>query len=321
MKRALVCGAGGFIGGHLVKKLKRENYWVRGVDINEHEFATTQADEFALLDLREEEGCIAALTLPEGSFDEVYQLAADMGGMGFIHSSECEIMRNSALINIHMVDKASKMGVGRYFYSSSACVYRNMQPGERALTEEEAYPALPDNEYGWEKLYAERMALAYMRNEGMEVRIARFQNCFGPEGTWDGGREKAPAAICRKVALAEDGGTIDVWGDGTALRAYTYVNDLVEGIYTLMQSDCREPVTIGTTEFTTVAEMVSKVIKASGKKLNINYIDGPVGVQARILSKDRIHSLGWKAKYSFQEGISETYSWIEEQVQKTGLKS
>jgi len=270
MKRALVCGAGGFIGGHLVKKLKRENYWVRGVDINEHEFATTQADEFALLDLREEEGCIAALTLPEGSFDEVYQLAADMGGMGFIHSSECEIMRNSALINIHMVDKASKMGVGRYFYSSSACVYRNMQPGERALTEEEAYPALPDNEYGWEKLYAERMALAYMRNEGMEVRIARFQNCFGPEGTWDGGREKAPAAICRKVALAEDGGTIDVWGDGTALRAYTYVNDLVEGIYTLMQSDCREPVTIGTTEFTTVAEMVSKVIKASGKKLAIS---------------------------------------------------
>ncbi|MBC8507401.1 MAG: NAD-dependent epimerase/dehydratase family protein [Anaerolineales bacterium] len=314
MKKALVCGAGGFIGGHLVKKLKRENYWVRGVDIKEPEFATTQADEFLLLDLREEANCKAALTLPDDTFDEVYQLAADMGGMGFIHSSETEIMRNSALINIHMVDQASKMGASRYLFSSSACVYRNMQPGERALTEDEAYPAFPDNEYGWEKLYAERMALAYMRNQGMGVRIARFQNCFGPEGTWDGGREKAPAAICRKVASAEDGGVIDVWGDGTAIRAYTYVDDLVDGVFVLMQSDCREPVTIGTTEFTTVAEMVYKIIKASGKKISMNHIEGPVGVQARILSKDRIHSLGWRAKYSFEEGISKTYSWIEEQV-------
>lgn len=321
MKKALVCGAGGFIGGHLVKKLKREGYWVRGVDIKEHEYAVTQADEFLLVDLREEENCMTALTVNDGPFDEVYQLAADMGGMGFIHSAECEIMRNSALINIHMTHCAARMGVKRYFFSSSACVYRDMQPGEKALTEDEAYPALPDNEYGWEKLYAERMALAYMRNQGMEVRIARFQNCYGPEGTWDGGREKAPAAICRKVAQAEDGSSIDVWGDGTAIRAYTYVEDLVDGIYLLMQSDCREPVTIGTTEFTTVDELVERVSEAAGKKIQINHIDGPVGVQARILNKDRIHGLGWQAKYSFREGIAITYAWIDEQVKNSGLVS
>lgn len=318
MKKALVCGAGGFIGGHLVKKLKREGYWVRGVDIKEHEYAATQADEFLLLDLREESNCMAALTVADGPFDEVYQLAADMGGMGFIHSAECEIMRNSALINVHMTHCASKMGVARYFFSSSACVYRDMQPGEEALTEDEAYPALPDNEYGWEKLYAERMALAYMRNHGMQVRIARFQNCYGPEGTWDGGREKAPAAISRKVAQAEDGGSVDVWGDGTAVRAYTYVDDLVDGIYLLMQSDCAEPATIGTTEFTTVDQLVERVSEAAGKDIKINHIDGPVGVQARILNKDRIHSLGWKAKYSFREGIAVTYAWVEEQVENSG---
>ena len=315
MKKALVCGAGGFIGGHLVKKLKREGYWVRGVDIKEHEFALTQADEFLLLDLREEKNCNAALTLPDGIFDEVYQLAADMGGMGFISSAECDIMRNSALINIHMIKTASDLGVKRYFFSSSACVYRDMQPGENALTEEDAYPALPDNEYGWEKLYAERMAHAFMRNRGIEVRIARFQNCFGPEGTWDGGREKAPAAICRKVALAEDGGSIDVWGDGTAIRAYTYVDDLVDGVYMLMQSDQHEPTTIGSSEFVSVERLVKAAIKASGKNININYIEGPVGVQARILDKKRVHSLGWDTKVSFEEGLSKTYDWILSQVE------
>ena len=191
MKKALVCGAGGFIGGHLVKKLKREGYWVRGVDLKQHEFAPTQADEFFLLDLRKEKNCAAALDLTDGPFDEVYQLAADMGGMGFISSAECEIMWNSALINIHMIKSASDAGVPRYFFSSSACVYRDMQPGENPLSEDEAYPAMPDNEYGWEKLYAERMAHAFMCNRGIEVRVARFQNCYGPEGTWDGGREKA----------------------------------------------------------------------------------------------------------------------------------
>jgi GDP-D-mannose 3', 5'-epimerase len=317
MKRALVCGAGGFIGGHLVKKLKREGYWVRGVDLKNHEFAPTQADEFLLLDLREEQNCQKALTLSDKTFDEVYQLAADMGGMGFISSAECEIMRNSALINIHMIKSASDLGVSRYFFSSSACVYRDMQPGEDPLSEDEAYPALPDNEYGWEKLYAERMAHAFMRNRGIEVRIARFQNCYGPEGTWDGGREKAPAAICRKVIQAEDAGEIEVWGDGSAIRAYTYIDDLVDGIYLLMQSDMRKPVTIGSSEFVTVNQLADTAIKISGKQINIKHIDGPVGVQARILDKARIHSMGWHAKVSFADGLKQTYAWIEKQVEKT----
>jgi nucleoside-diphosphate-sugar epimerase len=314
VKKALVCGAGGFIGGHLVKKLKREGYWVRGVDIKEHEFAPSQADEFVLLDLREEKNCIKALSLPTGSFDEVYQLAADMGGMGFISTAECEIMRNSALINIHMIKASSDFGVKRYLFSSSACVYRDMQPGEPPLREDDAYPAMPDNEYGWEKLYAERMAYAFMRNRGIEVRIARFQNCYGPEGTWDGGREKAPAAICRKVAQADDGGSIEVWGDGSAIRAYTYVDDLVDGIYMLMHSDMREPVTIGSSEFVTVDELATAAIKISGKKLDVKHIEGPVGVQARILDKERILSMGWSAKVPFEEGLRITYEWINRQV-------
>ncbi|MBC8248881.1 MAG: NAD-dependent epimerase/dehydratase family protein, partial [Anaerolineales bacterium] len=211
MKRALVCGAGGFIAGHLIKKLKREGYWVRGVDLKPHEFTPPpvppnvggQADEFLLLDLRDPQNCRQALTLPDGTFDEVYQLAADMGGMGFISVAECEVLRNNALINIHMAHTAAEMGVPRYFFSSSVCVYRDMQPGEPELTEDDAIPAKPDNEYGWEKLYAERVAMAYGRRYGMQVRIARFENCYGPEGTWRSGREKAPAAICRKVAEAE----------------------------------------------------------------------------------------------------------------------
>ena len=317
MKKALVCGAGGFIGGHLVKKLKREGYWIRGVDIKHHEFSPTQADEFLLLDLREKQNCIAALTLPDGGFDEVYQLAADMGGMGFISSAECEIMRNSALINNHMITTASDFGVPRYFFSSSACVYRNMQPGESPLSEDDAYPALPDNEYGWEKLYAERMALAFMRNRGIEVRIARFQNCYGPEGTWVGGREKAPAAICRKIAQAEDDSTIEVWGDGSAIRAYTYVDDLVDGIYILTQSNVREPVTIGSSELVTVDQLVTTAMHVSGKKVQVKHVEGPVGVQARILDKSRIHSLGWVAKYTFAEGLAPTYAWIDDQVKQS----
>ena len=320
MKRALVCGAGGFIGGHLVKKLKKEGYWVRGVDIKEHEFAPTQADEFLLLDLRKPENCEAALTLGDGTFDEVYQLAADMGGMGFIPFAECEIMHNNALINIHMTHTAAQMGVPRYFFSSSVCVYRDMEPGEPELTEENAIPANPDNEYGWEKLYAERVAMAYGRQTDMKVRIARFQNCYGPEGTWCGGREKAPAAICRKVAMAEDGGTIEVWGEGTAIRAYTYMDDLVEGVYMLMQSDLGGPVNIGSEEYVTVDELVQTVIEVSGKTIDIKHVEGPVGVQARNFSKARIHSLGWEAKVSLKEGIGYTYPWIEAQV-KTARKT
>ena len=314
MKRALVCGTGGFIGGHLVKKLKREGYWVRGVDIKAHEFVPTQADEFLLLDLREPENCGNALLLDSGAFDEVYQLAADMGGMGFIPFAECEIMHNNALININMTHAAATIGVPRYFFSSSVCVYPDMEPGQPEMTEDEAIPADPDNEYGWEKLYAERVAMAYGRHTDMKVRIARFQNCYGPEGTWRGGREKAPAAICRKVAMAEDGGTIPVWGDGTAIRAYTYVDDLVEGIYTLMQSDLKGPTNIGTDEYVTVDELVETVIDVSGKKIRVKYVEGPVGVQARNFSKARIHSLGWRAKVSLKEGISRTYPWIEAQV-------
>jgi nucleoside-diphosphate-sugar epimerase len=315
MKTALVCGAGGFIGGHLVKRLKADGYWVRGVDVKEHEFAPTAADEFLLLDLREPGNCQAALALGQGAFDEVYQLAADMGGMGFIHYAECEIMHNNALINVHMTHAAGRMGVPRYFFSSSVCVYRDMQPGEPEMTEDEATPANPHNEYGWEKLYAERMALAYARHHDMRVRIARFQNCYGPEGTWTGGREKAPAAICRKVAEAEDGGTIDVWGDGSAIRSYTYVSDMVDGIRVLIQSDLEGPVNVGCSQYTTVDELVATVAEVSGKKIRVKHVDGPVGVRARNFSKARIHSLGWRAKVSLREGISYTYPWIEAQVE------
>lgn len=321
MKKALVCGAGGFIGGHLVKKLKREGHWVRGVDIKMHEFAPTQADEFLLLDLREPHNCWQALSVDGGTFDEVYQLAADMGGMGFIHTAECEIMHNSALININMIDTAARIGVPRYFFSSSVCVYRDMQPGESELTEADAVPAHPDNEYGWEKLYAERMAQAYARHYPIQVRIARFENCYGPEGTWRGGREKAPAAICRKVAMAEDNGRIEVWGDGTAIRNYTYVDDMVEGIYMLMQSGLEGPVNIGSDEYVTVEELVKTVIKVSGKKIDIQYVEGPVGVQSRNFSKERIRSIGWEAKVILKEGIARTYAWIEKQVRKSKLSN
>ena len=317
MKTALVCGAGGFIGGHLVKKLKAEGYWVRGADIKEHEFAPTQADDFQLLDLREEENCQAALTLPRGTFDEVYQLAADMGGMGFIHSAECEIMRNSALINIHMTHNAWKLGVPCYFFSSSVCVYRDMKPGEPEMTEAEAIPANPDNEYGWEKLYAERIAMAYERNRGMAVRIARFQNCYGPEGTWTGGREKAPAALCRKIAEARDGGSIEVWGDGSAIRSYTYVDDMVEGIYMLMHSDLIGPVNIGCPEYVSVDELATSIAEVAGKTVHLNHVSGPVGVQSRNFSNERIYSIGWQARYFLQDGIARTYPWIEKQVRKS----
>jgi nucleoside-diphosphate-sugar epimerase len=314
MKKALVCGAGGFIGSHLVKKLKKEDYWVRGVDIKKPEFAETEADEFLVLDLREMEACEKAVMLESGVVDEVYQLAADMGGMGFIHSAECEIMRNSALININMIHAAASKGVKRYFLSSSVCIYRDMVAGEPELKEEDAYPALPDNEYGWEKLYAERMAMAYGRKYGMIIRIARFQNTYGPEGTWNGGREKAPAALCRKAAQAEDGGTIEVWGDGTAIRSYTYIDDLLDGIYRLMHSSLEGPANIGSPEYVSVKELVDAVTEVSGKKLKIKWTSGPVGVQSRNFSNEQIYSLGWRARFSLKEGIRRTYQWIEKQA-------
>jgi len=314
MKKALVCGAGGFIGGHLVKKLRSAGCWVRGVDIKPHEWSPNTTDEFLLLDLRIEENCRRALTVDDGTFDEVYQLAADMGGMGFIHSAETEIMHNNALINIYMTDLAARIGVPRYFFSSSVCVYRDMKPGEPEMSEDEAIPAHPDNEYGWEKLYSERVAMAYGRRYGMQVRIARFQNCYGPEGTWIGGREKAPAAMCRKVAEVEDGGTIEAWGDGRAIRSYTYVSDMVDGIYLLMHSDLHGAVNIGCPQYVTVDELVNTVAKVSGKKINIKHVTGPVGVQSRNFSNDRIYSLGWQARVYLEEGIKSTYPWVETRV-------
>jgi len=320
MKTAVVCGAGGFIGSHLVKRLKREGYWVRAVDIKATEFAPTAADDFKLLDLREPENCKAALTLPTGKPDEVYQLAADMGGMGFIHSAECEIMHNSVLINVHMTHQAAILGVPRYFYSSSVCVYRDMKPGEPEMHESEAVPANPDNEYGWEKLYSERTAMAYERRYGMHVRIARFQNCYGPEGTWRGGREKAPAAMCRKVASIPDGGTIEIWGDGTAVRSYTYVDDMVDGIFRLMHSDLKGAVNIGCPHYVTVKELVNAVAAVAGKKIQVKTVPGPVGVQSRNFSNDRIYSIGWRSQFDLKKGIELTYPWVAAQVNATGHK-
>jgi GDP-D-mannose 3', 5'-epimerase len=314
MKRALVCGAGGFIGGHLVEFLKKKGYWVRGVDIKEHEFRKLSADEFRLLDLREPDNCRKALHLNGEPFDEVYQLAADMGGMGFIHSAETEIMRNNVLINIHMVHAACENKCRRYFFSSSVCVYRDMKPGEPEMTERQAYPAMPDNEYGWEKLYSERAVMAYGRRHGIPARIARFQNCYGPFGTWIGGREKAPAALCRKVAEAGEGGTVEVWGDGTAIRSYTYVEDMVRGIYMLMHSDLEGAVNIGCPQYVSVDELANVVSEVSGKKIRIKHVEGPVGVQSRNFSNARIYSLGWQAEFFLKDGIARTYPWVESQV-------
>ena len=313
-KRALVCGAGGFIGAHLVKKLKREGYWVRGADNHYPKYADTEADEFINCDLTNRTVCEAIL---DETIHEVYQLAADMGGMGYVTSAETTVMTNSALININMINVAAERHVQRYFFSSSACVYADQELGSRWISEEEVYPANPDNEYGWEKLYAERMALAFARNTGLEVRIARFQNCYGPETTWKGGREKAPAALCRKIAmLPEEGGEIEVWGEGNAERNFIYVDDLCDGIYTLTQNDTfKEPVNIGTTEILTVDELVDMIAEVSGKKVTRKHIPGPVGVLGRYQKVDRIQSLGWYPKWMMIEGIDATYHWIKKQVE------
>lgn len=319
MRRAVVCGAGGFIGGHLALRLKEEGYWVRGVDVKEPEYRALPLDEFVLADLRTPDGSNKALSGPR--VQEVYQLAADMGGMEFIHSAEREVLHNNVLVNVHLVDTAARVGVERYFYSSSVCVYRDMVPGEPELSEDDAYPALPDNEYGWEKLYSEHVVAAYGRQHEMVTRIARFQNCYGPYGTWQGGREKAPAALCRKVASVPNGGTIDVFGDGSAVRSFIFVGDLVDAVRTLMDSDCPDPTNIGTREYVTVEELVRMVADVAEKSIRIRWVEGPVGVRSRNFSNDRIEELGFQPRYSLREGLAATYPWIVEQVRASGLSS
>ena len=316
MKTAIVCGAGGFIGSHLVRALKARGYRVRGVDIKRPEFAPTAADEFLLLDLRERANAEAALSLPGGAVpDEVYQLAADMGGMGYIHAASADIMHDSVLINANVVRAAAEKGVGRYFFSSSVCVYRDMAKGEPPLSEDDAYPARPDNDYGWEKLYAERMAFAHARAFGMKVRVARFQNCYGPEGTWRGGREKAPAALSRKVAEAPDGGEVEIWGDGEAVRNFIYVDDLVGGIFALMASDLDfKPANIGTQEYVTVRELLASIADVAGKRIVAKPVPGPVGVASRNFSTARIESTGWRPRFTLRDGLARTYPWVAAQV-------
>lgn len=307
--RAIVTGASGFIGHHLCRFLQQKGYWVYGIDIRpppgkwEYPY-----DGFGTMDLRR------PFNLPMRC-DEVYALAADMGGAGYVCTgkNDAEIMHNNVLINANTLRAAAEAKTPRYFFSSSVCVYRDMQPDEPELMEDDAYPAMPDNEYGWEKLYAERMALTYARHYDMQVRIARFQNTYGPECAWTGGREKAPAAICRKVAETEDCDTIEVWGDGTAIRSYTYIDDLVKGIYLLMHSDLEGPVNIGSSQRVSVDEMVATAAWAADKWVIVKHVEGPVGVQSRNFSKARIRSLGWEAKTSFREGMTLLYPWVKTQ--------
>lgn len=315
MKKALVCGAGGFIGVHLIRQLKKDGYFVRGVDIKKPEFSKTQADEFKLFDLSVKKNCQKALKI-RGGFDEVYQLAADRGGVGYMVPKETEMMYNNVLINTYMVDEAVKAKVRRYFYSSSVCVYRDMPLGAKKIDEDEVYPALPDNEYGWEKLYSERVALAYARRYGLGIRIARFHTTYGPEGTWEGLKPKAADDLCRKAALAQDGGLLEVWGNGKAVRSFTYIDDLISGIRALVKSNIDQPTNIGSDEYVTVDDLARAAIKASGKKLKIKHIKGSVGVASRNFSNARIYKTGWRPKWKLEDGIKVHYDWIKDQVDK-----
>lgn len=315
MKKALVCGAGGFIGTHLVRKLKKEGYWVRGVDIKKPDFSKTEVDEFLLLDLREKKNCQKALRV-KGGFDEVYQLAADRGGIAYMVPMECEMMYNNVLINVYMIDEAVKTKVKKYFYSSSACVYQDMSIGSKAIAETGAYPALPDNEYGWEKLYSERVIEAYARKYGIDVRIARFDTTFGPEGTWEGLKPKMADDLCRKAAMSKDGSELEVWGNGKQVRSITYIEDLISGIRSLMKSNINKPVNIDCNEYMQVNDIAKLVILASGKNLKIKHVNGPVGVRSRNFSTKLLRSTGWKPKWKLKDSIKIHYNWVKEQVDK-----
>lgn len=317
IKTALVCGAGGFIGSHLVKRLKKEGFWVRGVDLKKPEYSKTAADEFVLGDLRNQTFCQTILDRP---FDEVYQLAADMGGAGYIFTGEhdADVMHNSAQINLNMLHFGHMAGIKNIFFSSSACIYpeRNqLDPNNPNCAENSAYPAAPDSEYGWEKLFGERMYLAYHRNYRMNIHIARFHNIFGPEGSWNNGKEKSPAAICRKVAQAKSGGAIEMWGDGTQTRSYLYIDECLEGVRRLMESNFTGPVNIGSEEMVSLNELAHMVMRIAGKKLTIKHIKGPLGVRGRSSDNRLIKKkLGWSPTSKLVDGLTKTYRWIEKQV-------
>lgn len=317
MKKALVLGAGGFIGGHLVKRLKSEGYWVRGVDLKRHSYDYLPANEFILGDLRDPK--VVALVMDE-NLDEVYQLAADMGGAGYVFTGEhdADVMHNSAIINLNVALESVKKKVKKIFYSSSACMYpeyNQTDPNNPKCAEDSAYPASPDSEYGWEKLFSERLYLSYKRNYGLDVRIARFHNIFGIDGAWNNGKEKAPAALCRKVAETPNNGIIEVWGDGLQTRSFLYIDECIDGIRRLMNSEFVGPVNIGSEEMISINDFAKMIIKISGKHIAIKNIEGPEGVRGRNSDNALIFkSLGWKPTQSLFEGITKTYNWIEQKV-------
>jgi GDP-D-mannose 3', 5'-epimerase len=318
MRSALICGAGGFIGSHLVKRLKAEGIWVRGVDLKFPEFSSTMADDFAIGDLRDPAFCAAMV---DRRFDEVYQLAADMGGAGFIFTGvhDAEIMHNSVTVNLNILEACRRRAVPRVFYSSSACIYpahNQLDPDNPNCAEESAYPAAPDSEYGWEKLFSERLYLSYQRNYDIAVRIARYHNIFGPEGTWQGGREKSPAALCRKVAAAQPGGEIEIWGDGAQTRSFLYIEECLEGSLRLMRSGFTGPVNIGSEQMVTINGLAQLVMRVANKQLRIRHVPGPLGVRGRNSDNRMIlDKLGWAPSQSLETGIEITYRWIEQQWQ------
>ncbi len=318
-KKALVCGAGGFIGGHLVKFLKSKDYWVRGVDIKYHEFSESAADDFIAADLRDP----TAATIVTQGIDEVYQLSADMGGAGYIFTGEHDacVMHNSASINLNIAEACRLGGVDKIFYSSSACVYpksSQLNPENPGLCEDHAYPAEPDSEYGWEKLFSERLYLSYMKNYGVSVRIARLHNIFGPECAWNDGREKAPAAVCRKVAECPDGGEIEIWGDGKQTRSFLYIDECLEGIWRLMHTDFTGPVNLGSDELISINDLVKMVMEIAGKNVNIRHIEGPLGVRGRNSDNTYIKKmLDWRPVKPLHEGMELTYAWIKQQALAT----